>query len=96
MLIGIAGWIICGALIGFIASKMVELHGDDPRLGIGLGGVSGLVGGWLFSLIGGAPVTHFNLWSIITAALAAIVLLAVFHIIRARAPHVQQTVRRSY
>ena len=33
MIFGIIGWLAVALLVGFIASKVVDLHGDDPRLG---------------------------------------------------------------
>jgi len=51
MLMGVAGWIVLGIIAGFIASKVVSLRGDDPKLGISLGAVGGLIGGWAYSLI---------------------------------------------
>ena len=96
MFIGIFGWIICGVVFGFIFSKLVNLHGDDPRLGIAIAAVSSIVGGWLYPLISGSPVSHFNLRSLLCAMLAALVVVSIWHLIRARSPHEQQTVRRSY
>ena len=29
--LSILGWVAAGLLVGFIASKFVDLHGDDPR-----------------------------------------------------------------
>jgi uncharacterized membrane protein YeaQ/YmgE (transglycosylase-associated protein family) len=96
MLIGILGWIICGVVIAFIASKLVNLHGDDPRLGVALGGAGGLVGGWLFSLFSGSPVTGFNAWSVITAGILALVAVSILHFIRSRGTYARPTIRRSY
>jgi uncharacterized membrane protein YeaQ/YmgE (transglycosylase-associated protein family) len=96
MFIGILGWIICGAIFGFIFSKFINLRGDDPRLGIAVAVIGGVVGGWLYSLISGSPVTHFNVWSLFYAALASLVILIVWHFIRSRSTYATPTVRRSY
>jgi uncharacterized membrane protein YeaQ/YmgE (transglycosylase-associated protein family) len=96
MLIGIIGWLVCGALLGFMATKLINLHGDDPRLGIGIAAVGGLVGGWLYSLLSGAGVSAFNVWSVICAAVVSLVGLIVWHIVRSRSPHVRPSIRRSY
>ena len=72
MLIGIIGWVVLGLLAGFIGSKFFDLRGDDPRLGIALGGAGALIGGWLYSLFSGSSVTPFNLASLMFAAIAAI------------------------
>ena len=96
MLIGIIGWIVLGAIVGFIVSKIVELNGDDPIIGIGVAAAGGLAGGWLYSLISGAAISKFNIWSLVFAAFGAGVAMLVFHLIRSRSPHAKPTVRRSY
>jgi uncharacterized membrane protein YeaQ/YmgE (transglycosylase-associated protein family) len=96
MLIGIFGWVICGVLIAFIASKFVNQHGDDPKLSLALGGAGGLIGGWLFSLFSGSPVTAFNAWSVLIAGVLALAAVIVWHFIRSRGPHEKPTFRRSY
>ena len=95
MLIGVFGWIICGIVLAFIATRIVNLHGDDP-LSIAVGGTGGFIGGWLYSLVSGSPVTHFNLWSLLFAVLAALAATTIWHLVRARAPHERPTIRRSY
>jgi uncharacterized membrane protein YeaQ/YmgE (transglycosylase-associated protein family) len=79
MLIGIAGWIVLGLIAGFITSKLVNLRGDDPKLGIWLAAAGALIGGWLYSLISGSAVTGFNARSLLFAAIAAVVALAGWH-----------------
>jgi uncharacterized membrane protein YeaQ/YmgE (transglycosylase-associated protein family) len=51
MLMGVLGWAFLGFIAGFIASKLVNLRGDEPQIGIILGAVGGVIGGWLFSAI---------------------------------------------
>ena len=96
MLFGIIGWLLMGVVVGFMASKIVNLRGDDPRLGIALAAAAGVVGGWLYSLFSGAPVTAFNFWSLLWAALAAAAAVVVWHLVRSRRPYKQPSVRRSY
>ena len=36
MLLGLIGWLAIGLILGFIVSKVLDLHGDDPNLGIGV------------------------------------------------------------
>ncbi len=79
MLMGVVGWIVLGIIAGFIASKVVRLRGDDPKLGIGMAAIGGLVGGWLYSLISGSAVTPFNPRSLLFAAIAAVAVLLVWH-----------------
>ena len=75
----IIGWIVLGLIAGFIASKIVNKTGEGVILDIVLGVVGAVVGGFLFSLIGAAPVTGLNLYSMIVAIVGAIVVLFVYH-----------------
>jgi len=79
MLVGVVGWIVLGTLLGFIASKIISLRGDDPRMGIAASAVGALIGGWLYSLFSGASVTPFNPKSLLFAAIAAGFVLVAFH-----------------
>jgi uncharacterized membrane protein YeaQ/YmgE (transglycosylase-associated protein family) len=79
MLIGVVGWIVIGMVVGFIANKVVDLRGDDPKMGICLAAIGALIGGWLYSLFSGSPVTSFNPRSLLFAVIAAAVALVAFH-----------------
>lgn len=72
-------WIILGLIAGFIGSKIVNKTGEGVFLDIILGIVGAIVGGWLFSLVGGHGVTGLNLYSILVAVIGAIVVLVVYH-----------------
>jgi uncharacterized membrane protein YeaQ/YmgE (transglycosylase-associated protein family) len=72
-------WIILGLISGFIASKLVNKTGEGLVLDIVLGIVGAFVGGWLFSTFGMAGVTGLNIYSLVVAALGAIVVLVVYH-----------------
>jgi uncharacterized membrane protein YeaQ/YmgE (transglycosylase-associated protein family) len=96
MLIGILSWVISGVVVAFIASRVVNLHGDDPRLGIALGGGGGLIGGWLYSVVSGSHVSAFNPWRLLFAVALALALVLVWHYIRSRGPHERPSFRRSY
>jgi uncharacterized membrane protein YeaQ/YmgE (transglycosylase-associated protein family) len=80
----IIGWLILGLIAGFIASKIVNKSGEGVILDIVLGIVGAVVGGFLFSLIGAAPVTGFNIYSMIVAVIGAIVVLVIYHAIAGR------------
>jgi uncharacterized membrane protein YeaQ/YmgE (transglycosylase-associated protein family) len=94
MLLGIIGWIAIGLLIGQIATKVINLKGDDPWLGVGLAGVGGLIGGWLFSAVSSSPVSAFNVWSMFAAAAGAGAFTTAWHYIRSRATPVEYHNRR--
>ena len=84
MLIGIFGWVVIGLLIGFTVSKVLDLHGDDPRLGIAAAVGGAVVAGTLYSIISGAGVSALNLWSMLFAAIGAAAALAAWHVVRSR------------
>ena len=72
-------WIILGLIAGFIGSKVVNKTGEGMFLDIILGIVGAIVGGWIFSAFGAQGVTGLNVYSIIVAAIGAIVALVVYH-----------------
>ena len=82
MFIGVIGWIVLGLIAGFIVGKFLNQRGDDPNMGIAFAGGGALIGGWLFSLISGTPVSEFNLRSLMYAGIAAFVVLIVWHAMR--------------
>ena len=84
MFIGLISWIIVGLIVGFVASKNVKLHGDDPKLGLACGAVGAVTGGILYRSVSGAAL-GFNNWSILSASLGAIVVVAAWHMMRRRA-----------
>ncbi len=82
---GIIGWLIIGALAGWIASKIT---GNDKRMGAGkniiVGVIGGFLGGLAMNLIGGVGVTGFNLWSLFVAVLGAVILLLIVNAVTRR------------
>ncbi len=75
----VLSWIILGLIAGFIGSKIVNRRGEGVFLDIILGIVGAVVGGWLFSAFGAHGVTGVNIYSIIVAAIGAIIVLVVYH-----------------
>jgi len=75
---GIIGWVIIGALAGWIASKIT---GNNKNMGASLnilvGIVGGVIGGVIMNLIGGKGITGFNLWSLLVAIIGAVILLLI-------------------
>ncbi len=75
---GILSWIILGGLAGWIASMVMDTNKSMGVLAnIGVGIVGALIGGFLVSVLGGAGITGFNLWSLAVAILGSIILLAI-------------------
>ena len=52
--------------------------------GIALGLVGAMVGGFIFTSIGGSPINGFNLYSMFVAIIGAIVVLVLYHAITGR------------
>ena len=75
----VGGWVILGLIGGFIASALVNKTDEGVVLDIVLGIVAALVGGFLFSLVGAAPATGFNIYSMIVAVMGAVAVLRIFH-----------------
>jgi uncharacterized membrane protein YeaQ/YmgE (transglycosylase-associated protein family) len=81
--VGILTWILFGAIAGWLASI---LAGRNERMGcfgnIAVGIVGALIGGVIFSALGGSGVTGFNIWSLFVAVIGAIVFLVILDAIR--------------
>jgi Predicted membrane protein len=78
----ILSWVLLGLISGFLASKVVNRHGEGVFLDIVLGIVGALAGGYLFNFFGAGQVTGFNLYSVLVATAGAILVLVVYHGIR--------------
>ena len=68
-------WIILGLIAGFIGSKIVNKTGQGLIMDIVLGIVGAIVGGRIFSAFGATGVTGLNIWSLIVAISAVVVVL---------------------
>jgi uncharacterized membrane protein YeaQ/YmgE (transglycosylase-associated protein family) len=80
----VVGWIVFGLITGFIASKAVNGRGAGCFINIALGLVGAMVGGFIFTRIGGHRVTGFNIYSMLVAVVGAIVVLVIYHAIAGR------------
>jgi uncharacterized membrane protein YeaQ/YmgE (transglycosylase-associated protein family) len=74
----IIAWIVLGLIAGFIASQIVNRHGEGFLLDITLGIVGALIGGFIFHTFGAVGVTGFNAWSLLVAVCGAIVVLFIY------------------
>lgn len=84
---GIIAWLIFGAIVGWIASKVM---GTDAQQGILLNIVVGIVGaflgGWLYGILTGdqTPFAFFDIGSWIVAIIGAVVLIFLWGLITGR------------
>ena len=82
---GLISWLIIGLIAGVLA-KLV-MPGEDPGgflATIFIGMLGAFVGGLIVGVFGGTGVTGINIWSILVAALGALVLLALFRLVTGR------------
>jgi uncharacterized membrane protein YeaQ/YmgE (transglycosylase-associated protein family) len=87
-MLNIIGWIVLGAIAGYVAGLLVK--GDEGLGVIGhivLGIVGAVVGGFLYGLLTGtgfAPSNDLNLVSIIVAVIGAVVVVVVAGMVSGR------------
>jgi len=84
-LFNIIGWIILGALAGWLASLVMKTNAQQGLLlDIIVGIVGAFVGGFALSLIPGvtAQATGLNFASLIVAFIGAVILLAIVKAVR--------------
>jgi uncharacterized membrane protein YeaQ/YmgE (transglycosylase-associated protein family) len=68
----LALWILFGALVGWIASLIIDgLTIRQAEIIAVLGVIAGIIGGWLANLIGQGSINNFNLFSVVAAVFAA-------------------------
>jgi uncharacterized membrane protein YeaQ/YmgE (transglycosylase-associated protein family) len=82
MLLEIVGWIVLGALAGWIASMIT---GTNARINGFMNVVVGIVGAFIGGLIlrfFGASTSGFNLATLLTAILGAVILLSIVRAVR--------------
>ena len=82
MFMNLVCWLVVGLVAGFIASKFVNEHGDDPKLGIGLGAAGAVIGGFAFGALGTVGVNTFNPGALWIATIGAGVALLSWHSFR--------------
>ena len=95
MIVGILGWTLVGLIVGFVASKIINLRGDDPRLGFGVAVAGAIVAGIAYTVISGVAVAPWNPWSLLFAAIGGVGGVAIWHLVRSRYVDKSSYVRRS-
>jgi uncharacterized membrane protein YeaQ/YmgE (transglycosylase-associated protein family) len=97
VLLGIVEWIVVGLVIGFVCSKLVDLHGDDPRLGIFVAAGGAIVAAALYCLILGTRVSGWSPMTLACAAVGSVTGALVWHSVRSRyVSRDRYTTRSSY
>ena len=84
---GILSWLVVGLIAGFIGSKVVNRSGEGLVRDVILGVIGAVVGDAIFTELGLVGVTGVNLTSIVIAAIGAIVVLVVYHLLTSQRAH---------
>ena len=83
-------WLVAGAIIGWLASRIMGTDGQQGvLLDIVVGAVGALVGGWLLTPIFGISTinqSNFSLQGLLVSLVGAIILLAVVRLVRRSQP----------
>jgi uncharacterized membrane protein YeaQ/YmgE (transglycosylase-associated protein family) len=84
--LGWLGWIVLGALAGWIASMIAGENGRQGWLGnIIVGIIGAFIGGFVFSTVTGNEIqAGLNPISLIVAVIGAVILLAILRVVGAR------------
>lgn len=82
MLLAFLGWIVVGAVVGFIGSKLVDLRGDAPVIGIGAAVGGAIVVGLVHALMFREEVLPWDFWNLLFAVIGAGVAVLGYHLIR--------------
>jgi len=79
------GWIIIGALAGWIASGIT---GNNRRMGavanVTVGVLGGLLGGFVMNLMGGYGINGFTFWSLLVSVIGATIFLWIANAVSGR------------
>jgi uncharacterized membrane protein YeaQ/YmgE (transglycosylase-associated protein family) len=74
---GIILWIVFGALVGWVASLIMNTNSQQGAvLNVVIGIVGAFLGGELMSFFGGTEVMAFNVYSFFVALAGAVILIA--------------------
>ena len=77
----IIGWVVFGAIVGWLANLLV---GDKKRgciVSVILGIVGSMLGGYIFNYFGKQGVTGFNLYSVMVGVVGAVVVTVIFGVL---------------
>lgn len=74
---GFFTWILFGAIVGWITTKLRKDGKGGLLRNIVVGVVGANIGGFLFERLGFEGVTGFNIWSMFVAVAGALILLAI-------------------
>ncbi len=83
MLGTIIGWLVVGAIAGWIAEKIMGRN-DSLLTNIVIGIIGAVIGGWIFRALFDSPGTGGLIGSIIVSVIGAVILLWIVGMVRKR------------
>ena len=89
-------WTLVGLIVGFVASRVVNLRGDDPRLGIVVSIIAAIVGGIVYRMMSDNPAIWTNVWNYLWPAIVSALAVVIWHFARTRGTYKRPTFRQSY
>lgn len=80
---GILLWLVFGALVGWVASMIMNTDAQQGTLlNIVVGIIGAGLGGWIMGFLGYGGTSGFNLYSFLVALLGACALIAIVKMVR--------------
>jgi len=71
-------WIVSGLLVGFIVSRIVADRRSRTIVDLSVGVFGGILGGYLFQILGSAAAFDFTEWDFVAAVLGSLFALGVY------------------
>ena len=84
MFMSLICWFAMGLGAGLLANKALNERHEGASLDIVVGVVGAFVGGGLVNSLSSVGVMGFGVWSLLVASVGAVVLLIVWHAVKAR------------
>ena len=82
-MINILLWILFGALVGWVASLIMDTDKEQGAvLNVVVGVVGALIGGFIMNVFGAQDITGFNWYTFFVSLLGAVVLLGIVKLVR--------------
>ncbi len=81
---GIFTWIVVGAIVGWLASKVVKGRGSGLLVNIVIGVIGGLLGGWIAGSLLQIPdaISGFNVPTLLVAFAGSVLLLLILKLLK--------------
>ncbi len=79
---GLLSWVLLGGIAGLIARALMGRPRQGCLVDIIVGAIGAVIGGAVFSALGGVGVTGFNVYSLVVAILGAIIFLWLLNLLR--------------